>query len=387
MFSAPDPRPVAVCGQALRRSVDKFPTCSHAGYVPTRRAPNVPTESFGSAGLSPRPRAPRARTLIAVPLIAGLASLGFGLYGIRAQRPQAPTDGPDVVLFTLCSIRTDHVHAYGYEGDTTPNIDRLAAAGTRYVNAYAAGAYTGSSHAALFTGLLPSVNGIVNFGNTLAPSIPTLPEVLGLYGYSTAVFMRASGPMTFGTADGLARGFGTFQTEFADTPQLASQAAAWWSAAPHPRFLVVHLRDAHSPYARADDTTDPRIRTWQTEAFRPGTSGARATAVLGSALPGDPALRAQLDALYDHGVHTADAGVGTVLAALKPDRARTMVIVTGDHGEALGEDGHLGHQRYDDEAVVHVPLVIDYPRAYVPDEPALVRTEVSLVDLLPTLPD
>ncbi len=321
------------------------------------------------------------RTLLVVPLSVGLLSVGFGLHGLISDQPLA--SGPDVLLVTICSLRADHVHAYGYPLDNTPAIDALAAAGTRYDNAYAAGTWTGSSHGPMLTGVLPGIHGVIDFGEHVSTILPTLPGVLGLYGYSTAAFQVGGGPATFGSGDGLDRGFGTFATAFQDDAAMAVAAGKWWKAARHPVFALVHVRDAHEPYSRTANGLDPRIEAWRRASFQPGPGGAEARDALAAALPEDAALSAQFSALYDEGVHSADSGLAAVLAAIAPDPAHTVVILAGDHGEDLGEGGHIGHMRYADEAVVHVPLIVDYPPGL--REPSSVSTEVSLVDLLPTV--
>lgn len=329
-----------------------------------------------------------SRPLLFVPIMLGLASISWGLYGATQGAP-GPALQPDVLLITLCSVRADHVHSYGYGPETTPNIDRLAASGTTYTNAFAAGGWTGSSHASMLTGVLPALHGVLDFGQTISPVLPTLPEILGTYGYSTGAFQSAHGPMTFGVTDGSNRGFATFETEFSGSAELAGRVGAWWRQVQHPAFALVHLREAHAPFGLTSDLAgarrDKRIVGWQQSAFRPGPEGAGATSRLARDLAGDEALHAELLALYDQGVRAADAQVGAILDAVEPDPARTLVIVTGDHGEALGEGGHLGHKRYHDEGVIRVPLVVRYPATN--PEPRVVETEVGLTDLLPTVLD
>lgn len=311
--------------------------------------------------------------------------MGYGLYLYVRALPEAPRDPPDILMFTLCSIRADHVHAYGYANETTPNIDALAASSTRYVNAYSAGTFTGSSHAALLTGLLPATNGVLSPGDKLLPTVRTLPEILHDFGYSTAAFMGARGPAVFGDGDGLERGFDSMNNVFPNPTAMVAGAAKWWKEAKHPAFMVVHIRDAHAPYATPLPTADARIRAWRNDAFGPGTHASPTTSLLADALRDDPTLKNELSALYDQGVQAADANVGRALKAINPDMQHTVIVLAADHGEALGEDGHLGHHRYNDPAVVHVPLLVHYPKDLVDDEPDVVQTEVSLLDVPPTL--
>jgi arylsulfatase len=320
-----------------------------------------------------------------VPLAFGVVSLSYGIYRYIQELPGTPADPPDILMFTLCSVRADHVHAYGYPGETTPNIDKFAASSTRYVNAFAAGTFTGSSHGALLTGLLPATNGLLSAGDNVSPTVPTLPGILHDFGYSTAAFMGARGPAVFADGDGLERGFDAVNNVFQDPAAMIDSAADWWHHAKHPAFAVIHIRNAHAPYANPPPTVDPRISAWRNGAFGPGVHDGNTTTLLADALEGDPQLHAELASIYDQGVQAADADLGSALAKIDPDMKRTVVVLAADHGEALGEDGHLGHMRYNDPAVVHVPLLVHYPDGLGDAEPDVVQTEVSLLDVLPTL--
>src|ERR1700758_5143032 len=85
---------------------------------------------------------------------------------------------PNVYLITIDTLRADHVHCYGYEKIATPAIDQLAKSGVRFSQAFTPSPITNTSHTTILTGLLPSSHGVTDFGIPLAPSHPTMAELL-----------------------------------------------------------------------------------------------------------------------------------------------------------------------------------------------------------------
>ena len=87
----------------------------------------------------------------------------------------------DVVLVTMCSVRQDHVDVYEDRG-ITPALKELAQGGYHFDTAYAASNFTLASLTAILTGRFGSATGVVGWDKGLVSDVPTLPEVLGLYG-------------------------------------------------------------------------------------------------------------------------------------------------------------------------------------------------------------
>src|SRR5215467_15111732 len=108
-----------------------------------------------------------------------------------AQNPAPPS--PNVVLITIDTLRADHVGCYGYKQVKTPNIDGLAAAGTRFERAFAVVPVTLPSHASMLTGTYPMLSGMHDFsGNKLNPQQATLASVLRQAGYTTGAVVAAA---------------------------------------------------------------------------------------------------------------------------------------------------------------------------------------------------
>ena len=133
-----------------------------------------------------------------------------------APEGAAACPGCDVLLLSICSLRRDHVSAYGEHPGLTPTIDRLAAEGARFEQAYSTSNFTLASVTSVLSGRFGSSTGVVRWGKGLADDVPLLPEVLGFYGYRTGAFTvdAASG---LRPEYGLARGFQRFVV--ADPPR------------------------------------------------------------------------------------------------------------------------------------------------------------------------
>jgi arylsulfatase A-like enzyme len=338
---------------------------------------------------------------------------------VTAEPSAAPKS---VLLVSIDTLRSDRMGALGNTRGLTPNLDAFAAESTVFTQAWSQANTTSMSHAALFTSRYPSELGVPGTTFTLGAGAPTLAEVLGLYGYEPVAF-TAGAHLEPGW--GLERGF----TKFAATEPLGSfwhtlpAAEAWLDArtATTPFFLFVHGYDAHAPYLdpapygtawTAAPGTDAvrqlvgtelvfgqtlfheesmmsalagldRPRPWDAE----GQAAVAAMAAAGShgATPFGDTDAAYVRDVYDGGVAYADALFGWFMVGLRA-RGRlddTIVVVLGDHGEALGEQGRFGHGDSLADEELHVPLYIRVPGA----APRRVDAPVALLDVMPTLLD
>jgi arylsulfatase A-like enzyme/tetratricopeptide (TPR) repeat protein len=298
-------------------------------------------------------------------LVAGIVTLLVLVSLIGRFRPDAPTaarqPGLNVLLVTIDTLRADAVGAYGQPGGITPWIDRLSSAGARFSNAHAHNVVTLPSHANILSGRLPTEHGVRdNAGFRFPPSLDTLATILKAHGYRTGAFVSA---FPLDSRFGLARGFDEYDDRFADAarpaflvqersgPETVASARRWMdSRADGPWFCWVHLYEPHYPYA-------------------PPSAVASRFA--------DP---------YHGDVNAADAALEPLLAPiLSAGRdGRTLVVLTSDHGESLGEHGEATHGVFAYEAALKVPLIVYQPRL-VPV--AVVERPARHVDLLPTILD
>ena len=303
--------------------------------------------------------------------VMAAAALALMLAGC-GREPAKPAAGPrprHLVLVTIDTLRADRLGAYGSTTVPTPALDRLAREGVRALDATAHVPITRPAHASLLTGLLPAEHGLRdNVSLPLAAAVPTLAEILSAHGFSTAAFVSS---FVLSRQSGLDRGFAHYDDRFdvvtSDGPlfldsvqrrgdQTLARLEAWLDArsgeaAAAPTALWLHLYDPHDPYE-----------------------------------PPEPFASRFADRPYDGEVAWSDELVGRLRAALE---ARglwndALIVVTGDHGEALGEHGETGHGYFAYETTLRVPFI-----ARGPGLPAggTVDGLVRAVDLLPTVLD
>ena len=299
---------------------------------------------------------------------------GFFFVGTAACGSQKPASKPaarNLLLITIDTLRADHVGAYGWSRAHTPTLDGLAKNGALFERAYAAAPITLPSHATLLTGRYPPGHGARDNGLRLSPDVPTLATELHAKGFATAAFVAA---FPLDHQFGLSRGFDVYgdrlprgndgrpanerpaadvvndaiswlRTPGPKGPGLPSGSSAPSPQPPVPFFLWVHLFEPHAPY-------------------------------------GDPSsLRPAVDR-YDEEVATADREAGRLIAALGSAAADTLIVATGDHGEAFGEHGEYAHSIFVYDTTLRVPLLMAGPG--VPAG-ARVADAVTLADVAPTV--
>ncbi len=332
----------------------------------------------------------------------------------------APCPGCDVVVITVCSLRRDHVSGYGVAGHEglTPSIDRIAADGWRMDNAWSASNFTLAGLSAILTGRFGSTTGVLTWDKGLTADIPTLPEILGYYGYATGGF-TIDAPSGFRPDYGLDRGFQHMEImpPPRDTPDgrtgggspgpggdSARPAAAWLAkqSTSKPVFLMYHNRTAHFPFVLTDKGADgdptgliqALYDAGRTQAHRgpmPGTAGGTAqkgVVDVGGPDPlqllvdrvGRPAVEAW-SREYAASVRRMDVDIRVILDAVAARGRPTVLLLVADHGESLNEHGELLHGDAYWAGVTRVPLLIRIPGVAGGSSGAL----VSHVDLAPTL--
>ena len=277
-----------------------------------------------------------------------------------AATAAAPTN---LLLVTIDTLRADRVGAYGYAPGATPALDRLAREGVLVEDAVVQVPQTRPSHVSIFTGLLPYEHGIRdNFSPPLDGRFVTLAERLRQAGLATGGFV---GAYPVSADSGLDQGFEHFDDPFGSAGKRegreerserrgaeVTDAALRWLAGlgGRPFFAWVHLFDPHWPY--------------------------EAPAPYGQRFARSP---------YDGEVAYADAQLARLLEWLERSgrAARTLVVVTSDHGEGLGDHGEDEHLLFVYDSTLHVPLVLRFPGVL----PAGVRVKGQFrsIDLMPTL--
>jgi len=300
----------------------------------------------------------RGLPLAALLLLAagGLAAPGCN----RIDLSTAPgAERPSVLLVSIDTLRADHVGVYGAVEAQTPRLDALAATGARFDTAVAPAPLTLPSHASLLTGLDPPRHGVRHNGvYRLAAGIETLAERFRAAGHATGA---VTGAVVLARRYGLDQGFESYDDGASsgrsgaggflerDAAEVTDRALEWLASAPRPFFLWVHYYDPHHDYR-----------------------------------PPSPFAERFAASPYDGEIAYVDQELGRLLDGLEggASRRETLVLVTADHGESLGEHGESTHSYTLYDAVLRVPLILrgaGVPRGRV--VASLVRT----VDVAPTL--
>jgi arylsulfatase A-like enzyme/Tfp pilus assembly protein PilF len=275
-----------------------------------------------------------------------------------------PNADRNILLVTIDTLRADALGSYGGRA-ATPNLDALAAHGARFTFAHSHAVVTLVSHASILTGKFPYEHGIRdNTGYRLSPKQPTVATMLKSRGFATGAFI---GGYPLDHQFGLGVGFDVYDDRFATASGLEANdrerpadavvksALGWIGQQQTKWFAWVHLYDPHAPYQPPAE--------WAAK------------------FPSDP---------YLGEVSWTDAALAPLVGSLSSQSRRTLIVVTGDHGESLGEHGELTHSLFAYEPTLHVPLLVSEEKdtkGAKDTKGIVVDTPVRHVDLLPTLLD
>ena len=277
------------------------------------------------------------------------------------RRPDPPRH---LILVTIDTLRADRLGIYGARDVETPNMDRIGREGAMAIRAMAHVPLTRPSHTSLLTGMLPTRHGIRdNISPASVPEVPTLATAAKSAGFRTAAFISS---IVLAGGGGLDRGFDLYSDELVQSEssenvpflnelqrpgdQTVAEAVRWLESNKESRlFAWIHLYDPHDPYE-----------------------------------PPEPYRTRYADRPYDGEVAWSDELVGRLDEALERLGLRedTLLVVTSDHGEGLGEHRETLHGFFIYESTLAVPLLIRGP-GVVPA--TRIENLVQLIDLFPTL--
>ncbi len=331
----------------------------------------------------------RPRWLLALPLAAACSR--------EAPRPPpARRIETSLVVVTLDTVRADHLGCYGYFRDTTPQLDAFSKQSLRFTRCLAPIAHTTPSHFSLFTGVHPLEHGIVS-NPTVArlvshghpavqlPRLKTFAQAIAARGYRTGAFVSALPVMR---PSGLAAGFDTWseprphESRRVARETIREAVAFLDRVGGEPFFAWIHLFDAHGPVARPKwpspgylerFQTDEALQRWLRE--RGVSEEANGRSIF--------AATCKANNEYDALLRFLDDQLDELFERLDADdlRGRTVVVVTADHGEGLGQHGVKSHGFACFDEQFRVPLLVRVPGL----EPGVVDVPLSTIDLLPTI--
>ncbi len=366
-------------------------------------------------------------TLVQVTFVAILSTLP------SCSENREPIDArPNVLLITIETLRADHVSSYGYKRRTTPNLDLLASQGAQFETVIAQAPFTLPSITSLLTSLTPPRHGVRNHPGTLSSEHQTLAEKFLEAGYETVALTRHT---WLRRKSGLDQGFVAYRNNKLstglDARSLSLAAVDFLESrdSSKPFFLWLHFLDPHLPYTPSYPystlyqnglSEEPQVSHLRSmlgqprETFEPtpyaDIPGGPYYDLVLPQYPKNPILLdlafwrrsrgsiffnnnrykeshlAELRDLYDGAITYTDDNVGRILkavSALELDES-TIIALTSDHGEALGEHQlFFTHDFTLYDEVLKVPLILRYPGFIHPD--TVITQQVRLVDVAPTL--
>ncbi len=323
------------------------------------------------------------RTAVSALLLAAAASCGGGSAGAPAGGHRARS----VVLFTVDTLRADHLGCYGNAGGLTPSADGLARQGLLFQSAYTQASHTHAAVSSMLTGLYPHHTGVLGMSGKLAEGVESVAQAVQRAGIATGSF--ASSHCSPGKEertvwhDGWDTVFCTRdeRTEHGDWDrEVTARAIGWMDKQEGPFFCWIHLFDPHGEHI-------PPPRHWTAgEAYweKPEQVALFQEKYALHGLFPTPDELALLMRIYAAEVQGADDQLGRVLAFLdqRKDRDDIAVIFSADHGEELFDSSpRYGHGRILTEAVLRVPLIIRAPGV----APGVVDQPVETLQVAPTI--
>ena len=269
----------------------------------------------------------------------------------------------NVLIITLDTTRADRLGCYGNKKISTKNIDAIAEGGVLFTNAVSHAPITLPSHSSIMTGLYPYSHGVRdNSIYRLDEKNITLAEILKENGFKTAAFV---GSFILDSQYGLNQGFDLYNDRFLAPKQKGklpvdrrgeevSELAIKWVEENYKNrfFLWLHYYDPHADYD-----------------------------------PPEPFKEAYSESLYDGEIAYTDMCLGMVLKKLEEKGVLkdTLVVITADHGESLGEHKEATHGLFIYNSTTHVPVIINYPGMKVKTNQ--IGNLVRSIDILPTILD
>lgn len=266
----------------------------------------------------------------------------------------------NVLIFTIDTLRADALACYGGKTAKTPNIDALAATGVMFRDTVSQAPFTLPSHVTILTGLIPPAHGVQdNGGFYLDSRVTTLAEVFKARGFHTAAFV---GAFPLDSRFGLDQGFDLYDDSYP---------------------AVGNVSEITMPERRGEEVTASALKWLQTQTTNHWFAWIHYYDPHFPYRPPAPYSTSYSTQPYAGEVAYADEQVGRILKFLKDNSLdqKTLVVLTGDHGEALGEHREKTHGIFAYESTLRVPLIV------APAAHRVVERRVRSVDIAPTVLD
>ncbi len=337
-------------------------------------------------------------------VLAALTLLAACARGPEPDRV-APLEPPQlVVLVVFDALYAGRVTHLGYERETTPNLDALAADGASFRSAFSPAPYTLAGIPSILTGRLPDHHGVTNNLARLHDEEHTLAELLAAKGYTTvAAVTNLNGSSVYGVDQGferfvelfepqgdeevdhVARSGEAYRIPAADELVAFAADALARRAEGERLFLYLHVLEPHSPYKAPESFRSRWLDPAYEGRFASGETKPFVDTVHDRWRPDQHDVQAAI-ALYDGNLAWADHNLGHLVDLLRLEELYddALIVVTSDHGEAMFEHGRWGHNLHLYDEMLRVPLVVKLPASRA--RPGLVSdTLVSTMDIVPSV--
>ena len=315
--------------------------------------------------------------------------IGLGVLFIVGSLPLfLKTEKPspfNVILISIDALRADHLGCYGYKLDTSPNIDRFEKEATLFTQAISQGSVTAVALLSLYTSTYPRTHGVYRMGYELNNRIPTLAQILKKNNYATAAIVCC-----IKYIQGLERGFDVFSDDGdVKADKITQKAISWLEKNRYNKFFLwLHYFDPHGPYRPPSPYNRMFIDNFKLGKRNIPISKEMYYPIM--AIPGYVAEDNITDvdyyiSQYDGEIRFVDEQIGILLRKIKEldlDK-RSILIITADHGELLGEHGiYFCHSTLYDQ-VLRIPLLVKCEKI-IPSS-KIVNQQVQAIDIVPTI--
>ncbi len=324
--------------------------------------------------------------LVPAAFLVGLLLVGINAGSLVLSLSRTPT-GPNIILISLDTLRSDHLGSYGYGKLTSPSMDRLVQESVLFENAYCQASWTLPSHASMFMSKYPGAYFPSNTESFLPAGEVLCQEILREEGYRTAGIVDHE---YLTSKFGMDQGYDYLSIEKRRVHKIVPRTVRWLEKySDDPFFLFVHIYDIHGPYAQAEKYKQMFQEREYTGSVSPSPRALRKfrTAVLRGEQPpydiGDEDAD-YLIGLYDGGIRYTDDHLAELFSYLNDSGLgdNTVVVLVADHGEQFMEHGNVGHGgQYLN--VIQVPFIVRLPGGEGAGR--RINVPVGLIDLLPTL--
>ena len=322
---------------------------------------------------------------------------------------------PNILFIVMDTTRADHLSCYGYKLNTSPNLDKIAGEGVLFRRVISPSSWTLPSHVSMFTGLSPIEHGIGYASPYLPEQIETLAGILKKESYRSLGYSNNPWVSFF---TGMSRGFDDFQVGWKKHEgrylynviydrliEILKRNDPEWSVEDHgaakttkyvsewiekdsksPFFIFINYMEPHLPYKPPppyDSLFMPdNISFEEIQRFAPNPEDIRTLMV--------PRQRSQkelsvISALYDGEINYLDGKIWRLYMQLKDSNIldNTLLIITSDHGDNLGDHGIVGHAYGLFNTLLEVPLIIRYPKYFKPG--LTINDNVQATDIFYTI--